>query len=439
MELNYIETSACPKCGKAHLKDVKAIFSGKNALGKLGEALNILGTKKAFLLADVNTYPLAGEKIKVILSETGIPCSAYVFEDKHLEPDEKAVGSAIMHFNYECDTVIALGSGVINDIGKIVSATAGAKYIIVGTAPSMDGYASSTSSMSRDGLKVSIPSKCADVIIGDTDILKTAPDKMLAAGIGDMLAKYISICEWRIANLVTGEYYCESIAELVRSALRKCAENAGGLLARDDKALEAVFEGLVIGGLAMSYAGVSRPASGAEHYLSHIWDMRALEFGTKADLHGTQCAVGTLVSAKLYDEIKKVRPDREKAIRYVRDFDFGAWSEELREFLGKGAEAMIALEAKEKKYDEKKHAERLEIIIDKYDEILSIIGEEIPPMHELEKIFDLIDLPKKPSEMGIDDELLPMTVKASKDIRDKYVLPRLAFDLGILDELISLL
>ena len=53
---------------------------------------------------------------------------------------------------------------------------------------------------------------------------------------------------------------------------------------------QAVFDGLVIGGIAMAYAGVSHPASGVEHYFSHVWDMRGLEFGTKVDLHGIQCA-----------------------------------------------------------------------------------------------------------------------------------------------------
>ena len=103
-----------------------------------------------------------------------------------------------------------------------------------------------------------------------------------------MLAKYVSICEWRIANLITGEYYCETIAQMVRTALKKCVDNAEGLLKRDEEAIKAVFEGLIIGGVAMSYAGVSRPASGVEHYFSHVWDMRALEFGTNMDLHGIQ-------------------------------------------------------------------------------------------------------------------------------------------------------
>ena len=190
------------------------------------------------------------------------------------------------------DLILAVGSGVIQDLCKYVSFFAHVPYMVVATAPSMDGYASASSSMTRDGLKISLPSRSADVIIGDTQILKTAPMHMLRSGLGDMLAKFISIAEWRIAHIITGEYYCEEVAKLIRSAVKKCVDNAEGLLAREDAAIEAVFEGLVIGGVAMNYAGVSRPASGVEHYFSHIWDMRALAFNTPMDFHGIQCAVG---------------------------------------------------------------------------------------------------------------------------------------------------
>ena len=185
-------------------------------------------------------------------------------------------------------------------------------YVIVGTAPSMDGYASATSSMTMDGLKISLGSKCADMIIGDLDILCNAPVKLMRSGLGDMLAKYVSICEWRIAHVITGEYYCEEIAKLVRASLKKCVDQAEGLLKRDKAAVKAVFEGLVVCGAAMKFAGVSRPASGVEHYISHIWDMRAAEFDTPAELHGIQCAIGTLIAVGLYEKLVKIVPDQKK-------------------------------------------------------------------------------------------------------------------------------
>ena len=340
-----------------------------------------------------------------------------------------------MHFDPACDFIIGVGSGVINDIGKLLSCHCGKPYMIVATAPSMDGYASATSSMTRDGLKISLPSRGADVILGDTEILRQAPLHMMKSGLGDMLAKYVSICEWRIAHLVTGEYYCEEVAGLIRSALQRCIDHAPGLLQREEAAVQAVFEGLVIGGVAMNYAGLSRPASGVEHYISHILDMRGVEFGTPVDLHGIQCAIGTLIAVRLYDKLKTIQPDREKALSYAAQFDYAPWSQTLRSLLGKGSESMIALEEKEKKYDKHAHAKRLEIILQNWDTILQIIDEELPSARDLETILEQIDAPKTLTAIDIDADMLPVIFAATKDIRDKYVLSRLAWDLGILDEL----
>ncbi|MBQ4119926.1 MAG: sn-glycerol-1-phosphate dehydrogenase [Clostridia bacterium] len=422
-------------CGKEHIFTSKVITE-KGAIKKLPLILEELKANRAFIIADKNTYSAAGKSVAEILKKSGIKTDKYIFSNDVVEPDEANVGLALMNFNPKCDVVIGVGSGVINDISKIVANVSGKKYIIVGTAPSMDGYASATSSMTMEGLKISLNSKCADVIVGDIDILCNAPIKMMISGLGDMLAKYISICEWRISHLVNGEYYCEDIASLVRSSLKKCVDNAEGLLKKDENSVKAVFEGLIICGAAMKFAGLSRPASGIEHYLSHIWDMRSVEFGTPVEFHGIQCAVGTLTAVKLYEKIKNITPDKQKALEYVEKFDFSAWSETLSGFLGKGAQSMIALEAKEQKYNLESHKKRLEIIIDKWDKIQNIINEELPSVNDATALFDKVGLPKTMGELGISSDILPLTFKAAKDIRDKYVLPRLCWDLGIIDDII---
>ena len=186
---------------------------------------------------------------------------------------------------------------------------------------------------------------------------------MLLSGLGDMLAKYVSICEWRLSHVITGEYYCEEIANLIRTAAKKCTDNALGLLNRDEEAIAAVFEGLILIGVAMNYAEVTRPASGVEHYFSHIWDMRALEFGTPSDFHGIQCGIGTLYSVRLYEQLRKITPNREKALAYAKNYDLEALYAELRSFIGKGGETMIAVGQQEDKYNLQKHAQRLDAII----------------------------------------------------------------------------
>lgn len=422
-------------CGKVHKTSLEAYTVGKGAVNELADYIKKYGAKKAFLFADVNTYPVAGDKICSILSDNGIAYSKYVFNEKHLEPDEKAVGSAVMHYDTSCDIIVCLGSGVLNDISKIVARMTGNPYIIVATAPSMDGYASASSSMSMDGVKVSLNSKCPNVVIGDTDLLKTAPVHMSKSGLGDMLAKYVSICEWRISNIVNGEYYCPEVASYVKECLKKCTDNAAGLLKKDDAAIEAVFEGLIACGMAMEYAGVSRPASGIEHYLSHVWDMRGLYFGTPIDLHGIQCAIGTRYAIMAYEKLKTVKPDLKKGCDYAESFDFAAYADHLREFIGGGAEAMIKLEEKEQKYNVEKHRARLEKIVANWDEILKVMEEELPTFEEFEKIMDTIEAPKEVSDIGIDKAILSDTFKAAKDIRDKYVLPRLMWDMGVIDEI----
>lgn len=424
----------CP-CGKVHAHSLQ-IVSGAGALNKLPGIISQHGGTKAYVVTDRNVYAAAGESVCNLLQDNSIAYTLYVYPEEQTEPDERAVGAAVMHMNAGCDIIVAVGSGVINDVCKILAALSGKPYIIVASAPSMDGYASGTSSMNRDGLKISLPSRAPDVVIGDPKILCTAPLKLMRSGLGDMVAKYVSICEWRIANLLLGEYYCPKIAQLVRDSLKQCTDRAEGLLKGDPEAVMAVFEGLIVCGIAMNYAGVSRPASGGEHYLSHVIDMRAVENGCAAELHGLQCAVGTMVMAKLYEKVKTMTPDGEKARNYVKNFDLAQWNDTLHSFVGKAAQSMIALEKKEQKYDPAAHEKRLETILTHWDEILAIIEEEMPAVAELEKLYDRIGMPKTLTDIGVEEDLLPMIFRCTKDMRDKYVLSRLAWDLGIIDEVV---
>ena len=419
-------------CKKQHFAQVSDVIIESGAVKSLPGLIKKYGGSKAFVLVDENTLKAGTAAIEEI-RRTGIAHTLYCFGSEPLEPDERAVGCAVMHYDLSCDIIVGIGSGVINDIGKIIAALTGHKYIIVATAPSMDGYASATSSMARDGLKVSLPSKCPDAVCADLDILCNAPMRMLCAGVGDMIAKYISICEWRLAQIIVGEYYCETVAKIIREALDKCVKSAAGLTKRDPLAVKAVMEGMVISGIAANYAGISRPASGVEHYFSHVWDMRGLEFHTPVDLHGIQCAVATLLAIKLYDYVRTIKPDRQKALDYVKNFSFEDYCGFLRDNMGFGAESMIQGEYKEHKYDVEKHRLRLDVIINNWDNICQIIDEELPEYDSVKDLLQSIGAPISPTEFGISREEIQNAFVITKDIRDKYVVSRLLWDLGELD------
>ncbi len=418
-------------CGREHTCKLDDVIIGSGAVDQLPQSIKYFGAKKAFILSDLTTHEVAGLRACDIVKKSGIAAVNCVINDTFPKPHEHTVGSVMLNFDCSCDIIVAVGSGVINDCAKIVANAANLPYIIVATAPSMDGYASASSSMERGGVKVSIPTKNADIIIGDTDILKNAPMKMLYAGFGDIIAKYTALCDWRIANIVVGDVYCEDIAQMIRTVLAQCVDNAEGLVSRDAVAVEAVFRAMLLGGVAMSYAGTSQVASGVEHSLSHIWDMRALEFGTACELHGLQCAVGTFIGIKNYEKLRQYTPNREKALEHAARFDYASWSDTLRGFIGKGAESMIRLEGTEKKYDPTKHEARLDTIIKNWDNICAVMDAELPALSELERLFAKIGAPMTMRDIGIDESTLSLAYCATRDIRDKYIQSRLVWDLGI--------
>ncbi len=422
-------------CGKTHSAHLKEALICEGAIQRLSPFVRNYGGTKVYVLADENTFAAAGRQALQELTEEGVPYTLHLFGKERAEPDEKMIGAAFAHFDHSCDMILAVGSGVINDISKIVAKTTGHPLITVATAPSMDGYASSTSSIVRDGLKVSVESACPAVIIGDLNVLKNAPLQMIRAGLGDMLAKYISVTEWRIGQIVTGEYYCEDVAALIRAALKTCVDNARGILTREPAAVKAVMEGLILSGVAADWAGVSRPVSGVEHYFSHIWDMRALEFGSPFDLHGVQCGIGTLYALRGYRRLQSLSPDEAAGKAAFAAFDREALFGRLRALLGNAADPMISAARTADRYDPEKHAARLKTICGRWNEILAVIREELPPFEEIKALLTEIGAPVNPADIGLPNSDAPAVFAATKDIRDKYILSTLAFDIGALDEI----
>lgn len=419
-------------CGRRHAVGLKYLKIARGAVRFLPEALRALGVRKPFVVCDHNTRAAAWPQVSAVLDTSGIPYRLYEFPYDTVEPDEHAVGCLAMSFDRDCDVVLAIGSGVINDCCKVLAHALGVPSAVVGTAPSMDGYASNSSSMIQNRVKVSMYNACPAAVIADTEIMSRAPERMLWAGLGDMLAKYVSLCEWRISHLVTGEYYCENIAGLMRASLRKIVGVAPRLKERAPDTIGAVAEGLVLSGVAMAFAEVSRPASGLEHYFSHLWEMMALDRDVPCELHGVQVGVGTLLALQIYDEIKALKPDRERAERFMRNFSQDWWENNTRRIFGKAADAVIEQARREGRNDRARQQERLERILLHWDEILGIIGQELPPAAEIESLMKIAGMPLSPADLGIGKQDVRDALDGSRDIRDKYLTSSMLWDMGLL-------
>lgn len=422
------------ECGKHHVCALDYLKIGRGVLKNVPDMIAAMGKKRPFVVCDGNTYRVAGEKVCQILADAGVEHNCYVIPGERISPAEWEVGSLIMHYDPTCDMLLAVGSGVINDICKVAAHAIGIPSAVVGTGPSMDGYASNSSSMEVNHVKVSLYNHGPVGILLDTEILAQAPMRMLWAGLGDMVAKYVAICEWRIAHLVIDEYYCESIAQVMRTGLKKIVDAADGITKRDPDAVQSIAEGLVLAGIGMAYAEISRPASGLEHYFSHMWEMMALERGKPYDLHGIQVGLGTVLTMKLYEKLKKVTPDREKALKHMQDFDPEAWEIQVKRIFGKTAGEILHIEEQTHKNDPEKHAARLERIVAHWDEIQQIIREELPDYESLYTLMAATGMPMKPSEIGVPMEDVIDAFVGARDIRDKYLSCSLIWDLGLTEE-----
>lgn len=303
-------------CGREHFFDIKALSIRKGALEDLPQMASPFKEDKILVVCDNNTYKVAGERAIKLLKNNGFNVKSLMFDcgDNILIPDEKTLGRILQEQDLDAGLMVAVGSGVINDSVKFVTSRTNLPYIIVATAPSMDGYVSDGAPIISAGYKYSPQAHLAYGVIGDTDILKTAPQDLIQAGFGDVVGKITAIADWDLSVKANNDYRCDTCVELVNKALDKCFLKSQGLVSRESEALEALFEALTITGVAMALVNISRPASGAEHMLSHYWEMDFIARGLNPNHHGIQVGVATVIIARFFEELEDILPEGTKEL-----------------------------------------------------------------------------------------------------------------------------
>ena len=177
-------------------------------------------------------------------------------------------------------------------------------FVSCPTAASVDGFCSSVAAMTWHGCKKTLTAVAPKLVVADTDIIKKAPVRLAKSGFGDMIGKYIALADWKIGNILTGEFYCEKIANMTLEATKEVLQAIEGIINGCDEAYEKLIFGLLLSGLAMQMMGNSRPASGAEHHISHLIEMSPPSLNVKSDaLHGEKVGVGTLIALREYKRL----------------------------------------------------------------------------------------------------------------------------------------
>ena len=318
---------------KLHTAPVKCIEVSAGAIEKTAEILK--GYKRIFMVADENTYKAAGKRVEELLKNAGMLSHTFVLKSP-AHPTDANVGRVLIEAGIDRepydinamsalpDYILGVGSGSVNDICRMVSYRLGIEYGIAGTAPSMDGYASVVAPLLVGKTKTIYQCSIARHIIIDTNICKNAPYRLLTAGVGDMIGKYIAILDWELSVMHTGEYYCEKIANMVLAATKECIDEAYTLSERKSTSIEKIVNGLLTSGMSIAYCGSSRPASGTEHMIGQTWEIMDLESGRELQLHGHDVGAATFVAISMYRKLYRETDNAKiKALieKYLPAFD----------------------------------------------------------------------------------------------------------------------
>lgn len=290
----------CP-CGRKHAVAVEEAVIESGAIRHLPEYLRQRGFCRPAVVCDDNTWQAAGKAVTGLIG----PCDVARLSPVGLHADETAVARARELLPGDSDVLVAVGSGTVHDITRYIAHERHIPFVSVPTAASVDGFVSTVAAMTWHGFKKTFPAVSPCAVFADADIFSQAPARLTASGVSDLLGKYTTLADWKIANLVTGEPICERVVGLEEKALETVCANLDGIRAREPESCTQLMYALLLSGLAMQMVGNSRPASGAEHHISHLLEMEILNPRLDA-YHGEKVGVGLLIASRVYHRDAKL-------------------------------------------------------------------------------------------------------------------------------------
>jgi glycerol-1-phosphate dehydrogenase [NAD(P)+] len=257
----------------------------------------------AVVVADATTWGVAGQRVDSLLRAAGAVMQSPIVLPLPLHADFEQMLALQARLAAGDATPVAVGSGTVNDLTKLAAHRLSRPYMVVATAASMDGYAAFGASITRDGFKQTMACAAPAVIVADLDIVAVAPTPLTAAGYGDLIGKVPAGADWLLADALGIEPIIEAAWAMVQHPLRASLSAPERLRDHDPEATGAFFLGLVMSGLAMQATQSSRPASGAEHLISHLWEMTGLTDNGNTLSHGTKVGIGSVLVTLLYERL----------------------------------------------------------------------------------------------------------------------------------------
>ncbi|MBV8954213.1 MAG: sn-glycerol-1-phosphate dehydrogenase, partial [Solirubrobacterales bacterium] len=406
--------------------DTKDVVIGDGVIDGVGDVFRrCFGDEAAVVIADENTLEVAGERAaRQLESGARETLEPFVFPGRPvLHADYENIEKLIEALHGHRAIPVAVGSGTVNDIVKRAARECERPYMCVATAASMDGYTSFGASITKDGFKQTMECSAPRAVVADLAVLMKAPARMTSSGYADLLAKITAGADWIVADALEVEAIKPKERSLVQEPLREATGRPADLHGGDSSAMEGLIEGLIMSGLAMQAASSSRPASGAEHQFSHLWEMEGLGEDDEPPLsHGFKVGLGTVSISALYERV------------LARDYEnldvdaaVGAWpsrdqvEQRVRQALaGTGVEDDAVRESLAKYVESDELGRRLALLGERWPELRERLHEQLLAAEQVRKQLEQARCPTTPAEVGLSTEHFKTTYRRAQMIRRRY-------------------
>ncbi|MEI8131622.1 MAG: sn-glycerol-1-phosphate dehydrogenase [Leptolinea sp.] len=416
--------------------DTRSIVIGVGALSSVEAVFTqCFNDKQAVVVADENTFKVAGDAVYQQLISAGHAASLpLIFPGQPtLYADYENV-QRVEDFLREIDAIpVVVGSGTLNDLTKLAAHRLGRPYMIVATAASMDGYTAFGAAISKDGYKQTFSCPAPYALLADLEIIANAPVKMTTSGYGDLIGKVFAGADWMIADALGIETIHQRSWSLIQESIRKWTANPQLLQQGNVQAIENLIEGLVMCGLSLQIFKSSRPASGAEHLISHLWEMQETTHGVVS--HGLKVGLGSIATAALFEQLLKRDlknlninticknwPTREQYIQNIRQSHSNP------------VLADIFVEQSMSKYlSADQLPARLELIQSCWPRLREQLQAQLMTAEQVSGLLQAAGGVITPSGIGKDMSQLKSTYFLARQIRSRYTLFDLAAETGCLE------
>ena len=393
------------------------------------------GGANAIIVADENTYAAAGKDVEASFGRDSHAALKRFIFGSHVYADDGCVQELAEVLRGFDGIPVAVGSGTVNDLTKVASHINNRPYMVVGTAASMDGYSAFGASITTAGSKDTVDCPGPKAVLADLEVIANAPKVMNAWGYGDLLAKVVAGADWMLADAAGAEAIIPAAWELVQDPLRSWVGSPDAIAANEVDALRHLVYGLLMSGLAMQATLSSRPASGAEHQFSHLWDMQHHTYKGVAPSHGFKVGIGVLASLALQEYMLSMdlkRFDIEAAVNAWPSLE--ELESRIRRLFDTEALQRRAIGETRGKYVSKDVLRlQLKRVQEDWTALQTKVRGQLFPFSELRDMLRRAGCPYDPSQIGISRARLRLSYEQCCFLRRRFTVLDLLQRLGVFD------